>query len=367
MRRTIGVAVDSGWRWGSVRDGSFLRFNLTIVTAFPKGWYDGSIILAQSLALDADEDKFASFWSFLLPFDFGVWMLIIAATIFTGVMYFVLERLNVESDERELEKKPVTAIFLASLTFTGHFQFCPNTNAARLLSFSWTFWALIITSAYTANMASFLVSRNDKAPAVATLEDALKRGTPVCIQRYSVMDEIVSKKYPDLNIVRKDAEQEIFDSLRKPWRGGNGGCGAALTNLGTFTLYEGNREVNFDCSLTSERRVVQTLPSGFATGVDTGTLCTSLISYVINIHMSEMISDGFVADAWGKHIDKISTVDCDANENGQMVDLEDENFSLRINDMAGIFVMHLALLVFAVLVAFVSLRNRLNRRGRQSG
>lgn len=154
-------------------------------------------------------------------------------------MYFILERLNVESDERELEQKPITAIFLASLTFTGHFQFCPNTNAARLLSFSWTFWALIITSAYTANMASFLVSRNGKEAPVATLEDALKRGTPVCIQRYSVMDEIVSKKYPDLNIVRKDAEQEIFDSLRKPWHGGNGGCGAALTNLGTFELYEG--------------------------------------------------------------------------------------------------------------------------------
>jgi Ligand-gated ion channel len=328
-------------------------------TAFPKGWYDGSIILVQSSALDRKEGKFASFWSFLQPFHYTVWLLIGAATIFTGLMYFMLERLNVESDERELEHQPVTAIFLASMVFTGHFQFQPNTNPARILSFSWTFWALIITSAYTANMASFLVSRNAKDTVVATLEDALKKGTPVCIQRFSVMDDVIAKKYPEMNLVRKDTEREIFDALRQPHEGGQGGCRATLSNLGTFALYQGNHEVNHDCTLRSERRIIQHMPSGFATGVDTGNLCTSLISYVINIHMTKMISDGFVADAWEKHIKKISTKDCQATSTTSMSSTENpkgNNVSLDFMEMAGIFVLHLALLCFAVLVAFSDLR-----------
>lgn len=340
-------------------------------TAFPKGWYDGSVILAQSLHKQEEKSQFKTYLSFLLPFHYTVWLLIIAATVFTGLMYFLLERLNVESDERELEHKPVVAIFLASLAFTGHFQFRPNTNAARILSFSWSFWALIITSAYTANMASFLVARNAQEVVVATLEDALQSRTPVCIQRFSVMDDVIAKKYPDMNLVRKDTEKELFDGLRRPWD--NGGCGAALTNLGTFALYQGNQDVNYDCTLTSERRMIQYMPAGFATIVDTGSLCTSLISYVINIHMTEMISEGFVATAWANHVAKVSNATCQAGDNkaflsSVVADVDGggntikKKSSLYISEMAGIFVVHLVLLCFAVLIAFVDLRQRIRAR-----
>lgn len=76
-------------------------------------------------------------------------ILCIKSLSLTGLGYFLLERLNTESDERQLEKEPLTAIFLSSITFTNHFEFKPQTHPARLLSFSWTLWALIIASAYT--------------------------------------------------------------------------------------------------------------------------------------------------------------------------------------------------------------------------
>jgi len=114
--------------------------------SFPKGWYDGSIILATSL--EPDDDKgFTSYWGFLEPFDVGVWIAIIAIIIFTGLMYFVLERLNFQSDELALEEDLLAATFFSALTFTGHYEFQPNTHSARILGLSWTFWALIISSA----------------------------------------------------------------------------------------------------------------------------------------------------------------------------------------------------------------------------
>jgi Ligand-gated ion channel len=320
--------------------------------SFPRGWYDGSVILVQSVARNKVDDD-VSLWSFLLPFDRWVWFSIIGAIVFTGLMYLVLERLNVDSDERELEAKPLVSIFIASLTFTGHFEFRPNTNAARLLSFSWTFWALIIASAYTANLASFLVLRNEVEIKVGTLEEALKRNTPVCIQRYTVMDDIVTRKYPDMNVVRKESEREIFDALRLPWDGigTEQGCGATLTNVGTFDNYRGTKEVNWDCSLTTEKRVVQTLPAGFATAVDTGVLCTSLISYVLNLFITEMIADGFVGNAWENHLNKISTISCSAE--ARTDDKSGRSFSLSLKDMAGIFIVHGALMVIAVFYALV--------------
>ena len=116
----------------------------------------------------------------------------------TGLAYFLLERLNVESDERQLEREPLSAIFLTSITFTSHFEFRPQTHPARLLSFSWTLWTLIMASAYTANLASFLVSRHQVNFSVNTLEEALKSNIPVCVQRYSVMDEMLSSRVGNL-------------------------------------------------------------------------------------------------------------------------------------------------------------------------
>ena len=51
-----------------------------------------------------------------------------------------------------------------------------------------------MASAYTANLASFLVSRNQVDFSVNTLEEALKSDIPVCVQRYSVMDEMLSSR-----------------------------------------------------------------------------------------------------------------------------------------------------------------------------
>ena len=315
--------------------------------SFPKGWYDGSVVLVQSVAPYISQE--VSLWSFLLPFDRYVWMSIAGAIVFTGLMYLVLERLNTESDESALEARPWVSIFIASLTFTGHFEFRPNTNPARLISFSWTFWSLIIASAYTANLASSLVSRNNEVFVVATLEDALKRDTPICIQRYTVMDDIVSRKYPDMNVVRKESEKGVFDGLRLPWNGPEQGCGAALTNLGAYENYRNNKETNFDCSLTTERRIIQSLPGGFATSVDTGNLCTSLISYVLNLLIFEMIEDGFVENAWRDHIAKISQTNCpDQVEINKHID---GKYQLSLKDMAGIFIVHGFLMLTAVSIA----------------
>lgn len=305
--------------------------------SFPHGWYDGSIVLAfMQSGNGQNHDETVNLWSFLQPFEASVWLAIVAAIVFTGIVYFLLERMNANADERQLEDKPAASILLAALTFTGHFQYMPDTNAARLLSFSWSFWALIMISGYTANMASFLVSQNRQTFMIKTIDEALEHRVPVCVQRGAIIDDILSEKYPQLVLVRKDTEQEMIQALRQSWFRGGGGCGVVLTNLGTLELFQNQKETNADCSLTSDKRVVLSLPAGFATAVDSGVLCTSLVSYVLDVHLQEMRIDGFIDNAWQDHLSRISTVQCDATST--IMSAEDTT-SLSARDMGGIFIL----------------------------
>ena len=166
-----------------------------------------------------------------------------------------------------------------------------------------------------------------------------------------------------MNIVRKETESEIFSGMREEWFGASQGCGAGITNLGTFQLYQRNKDVNYDCSLTTQKRVVQNLPAGFATVVDTGIRCTSLVSYVLNLHMNEMIAEDFVANAWSDHLNRISTTQCggggvDALSGMGNDSKEAENFSLTLEDMAGIFILHVILTFLAIFFALGALRKQ---------
>jgi hypothetical protein len=90
--------------------------------------------------------------------------------------------------------------------------------------------------------------------------------------------------------------------------------------------------------LKSEKRVILSLPTGFATAVDSGMMCTSLISYVFDYHLQEMERDGFIATAWKNHVEKISTIRCDKSTTSSVT--QKGNVSLGMKDMGGIFITH---------------------------
>ncbi|CAB9521320.1 expressed unknown protein [Seminavis robusta] len=208
-------------------------------------------------------------------------------------------------------------------------------------------------------MASFLVAQNVVEPRISTIEEALLSSTPLCVQRGSVMDDLLSDKYPDLKLVRKDTEQGMFEGLGLGWYNGKGGCGALLTNLGTYDIYQGQEATNSDCTLGSDKRLILNLPAGFATAVDSAIQCTSLISYVLDVHLQEMQQEGFIQEAWQRHVAKISEVTCGPETNtggssggGGEDANSDGSFSLDMKAMGGIFLNHFVMSVAALGLAF---------------
>jgi hypothetical protein len=326
--KTFDISME---RWGISID------RMSSEVSFPEGWWDSSIVFVEHFK-HTQMKSVVDIWSFFKPFSKSVWIMICVAIVVTGLLYWYLEYLDVDSDVLVLD--PLGSIFYAATTFTGHFGFRPNTSAARILGFSFTFWTLIVSAAYTANLASFLVSPTISVFQVPTVQDALRKNATLCVQKDALIHEMLKADFPGLRLVPKEKEQDIYDSLRVDPE--KGGCVAAAHQYNTFSIYKRNKDANFDCTVASEGNVIKIVPAGMATAIDTGgAFCTSLVSHVLDFYLTEMLEDGFVEKAWIDHLNKVGTIECveEARPGGHGGD-EDETFSLGLQDVGGIFILH---------------------------
>jgi len=312
--------------------------------SFPEGWYDSSMILIY--VNDASVSSL-HIWSIFLPFQWSVWLLLVVAVVVTGVAYWFLERLDTRSDIRELEHHPGDAVFYTAIAMTGHFEFQPQTTAAMILTWSTTFIALIIGAVYTANLASFLVARRVPATNIESVEQAVLMKAPICVQERVNIDDYLTNKYPEAVLVRKPFQEEMFTALK------SGECRVAVLAVSEYEQYSRDSNINGDCTLAWSGRVEQIIPAGFACDVDSGTLCTSLISHVLDLHFIQMMADGFLERQWETFLQNTGTQNCVKQVDSGGNNENEETFSLGVPEMAGIFIIHTMLLGLALIVALI--------------
>ena len=263
-------------------------------------------------------------------------------------------RTNEQTDENGQIDSPTTCIYHAAMVITGNFGFRPNIHASRLLSFTWTLWVLVVSSAYVANLASHLVTKEIRTMRIETIEAAINQKAVVCVEAGTIVEAVLKASYPELGLLPKATSDELFASLRLDVS--KGGCDVAAHRMNGVKLYERNQAINYDCSISSTKRVVAVIPAGVATTIDTGNFrCTSLISAVLDYHIQMMIDDGFVNQAWKVHMSKVGTIDClfkaDANSGGGFGGQGAS--SLRNGDVGGIFILHIILAFLSIHMAIL--------------
>jgi hypothetical protein len=195
--------------------------------------------------------------------------------------------------------------------------------------------------------------RNTPAIQINTLNDAVKNNYRICVLTGSSSDEYLSR-YQGARVVRvAPLEKEVYTQLR------DGKCDVAISTISSWKEFQTDASVNSDCRLAWIGRTIQNEDGGFATRSDSGSLCTSLIRDVLNLHMVEMKSDGFIDRAWDDHLKKRATIDCDAP--AAMSDTTDDESSssssngskaqLTLQAMGGAFIVHYIATAFAVFLA----------------
>ena len=118
-------------------------------------------------------------FSFLAPFSPAVWISFIGLTILTGLAFQCLEASKNTDDYPDgpsrLWNGPIS-ILKSVGHVTGAAGFRPKTWAGKILVTSWTWSVLLILSAYTANLASFLVIKAEQSAGFASAKQAVLLG-----------------------------------------------------------------------------------------------------------------------------------------------------------------------------------------------
>eukprot|EP00543_Licmophora_paradoxa_P004981 CAMPEP_0202443576 /NCGR_PEP_ID=MMETSP1360-20130828/2796_1 /ASSEMBLY_ACC=CAM_ASM_000848 /TAXON_ID=515479 /ORGANISM="Licmophora paradoxa, Strain CCMP2313" /LENGTH=309 /DNA_ID=CAMNT_0049059299 /DNA_START=185 /DNA_END=1114 /DNA_ORIENTATION=- len=216
-----------------------------------------------------------------------------------------------------------------------------------------------MASAYTANLASFLVADRSPAFVPITLAEAEQSGVQVCVRADAAVFHQISAKYPALPLIVDPDFTKTYQMLRE------GKCQVLAARAADWSKFSRDALVNGDCQLQWIGRAEQINGGGAATKVDSGEYCTSILTHVLDIHFNEMIDAGFIEHAWNAHLDTLSSHNC---ANGETAfEIEEENDGrLRPVDVGGIFVIH-GMCCFVAILLGVGERFRKRRRQQKRG
>jgi hypothetical protein len=322
---------------------TFARINQGAV--FPEGFVDSSIIM---VGKQTNESKL-NLWSFLEPFSWQVWLMILGTFIVSGIIYLWMEWIDEDSDRQVLGHKPTEVIYFSALTFIGDNKFQPKTDFARLFITALSFFSLMVGSAYTANLASFLVVQNTPSLQVQTIGEAVQAGFRLCVVAGSAAEGLIVDAYPSAKLFRVDPSEQgeagVFHGVVR------GDCKIAVTSVSKWDFFKGNSAFNPDCQLDWVGRVFKFIPGGLVMHSDSGTFCTSLIRDVFNLHLLEMEEDGLTASLVEKYEKATSDQTCDSGSGEGYVEVDDSSRQLGLQDMGGLFIVFYGLVLITVIMA----------------
>jgi hypothetical protein len=183
-----------------------LETNMPVVYTTP--YMDTGLVLVTLISPPEPEVSISDMYSWMLPFTWGVWGMIVAIIAVYGGMMFLLEQHSASPDFDSVEEKGFDGLwkstYLGMITFlgqlSGHF---PATTAGRVLMQVTAFTAIILSSSYTANLATFLTaSRASTAYSITSIHDAQLLGSKVCILAGSTAELVLTTDYNRIHQVQ---------------------------------------------------------------------------------------------------------------------------------------------------------------------
>jgi len=316
---------------------------LSMGLAYPDSWYDGSIIMVKKKFKASNGFKF---FAFADPFTWEVWVLLFGTVIASGFMYHLIDFIDCVRLHREKDRGMKGKLFNTAFALVGHIAHNPKSFAANLTVLSTAVLYTVVIAAYTANLASFLIVKNTPDIKITTLQDAIDNDMKLCVWKGTAMDDIVSAKHSSYpNFVRKLSQKEIFESVQEE------ACDIALVSVNAWERFERDNQVNGDCSLEWIGRNVYTHLASYPFKGSSES-CSNLLRNMIDLHLTEMKTDGKFDEIWDNHLNEIGTDKCVI---GTDVIKSNGKTRLNINNVGGIMFVHGCICFAAFLIAILTL------------
>jgi len=349
------------------------------------GHFDGSLVLTR-----AEEESVTkvNYMSFLLPFDWNVWYVIIAVLLFSSVVYGMLERIeNQHKDDNDIKKSLrkwfMDDLYLSLINFTGNYSYEPTTLGQRIFAVFFAFWALLVTAAYTANLASLLVQTHvvSEQP-VVDIRDAIDKRLTICVQKSSYAEEYLSDNFPGgIPYFVPVLKPNLYEAINR------GDCELMVAYKQEFETNKRRQDTNPNCNLERQGRQIRSLKDTFSTKLDPGVRCTDLVNEVFSYYFKELEDNGLLEQWWTEHSEFYGTQEHCQNDipdnssrrrflkasgakggaagggaaaataasmEESTAGSEEDIGRLSLNDMAGTMILQVAGSIIAILVTLLS-------------
>lgn len=122
-------------------------------------------------------------------------------------------------------------------------------------------------------------------------------------------------------------------------------CEYALISLSTWETLKGVKEYNEGCEIRRIGRPFRQYQNGFAVKIDAGTLCTSLVGEMLDLHLRDMMEE----DTHGKSITKTNMILVTSVWKIRLI-YDESTDTLNLVNVGGIFILHIVLMVIGLFV-----------------
>ena len=213
---------------------------------YPQGFYDASAIFVTKSMISSDGDFVSMAFSWLRPFTWELWLLVLVLWVWCGVVYYTIEQMGHCRNKAEFPydtraENILLSIQHTSLEWAGGKWHTPKTMSGRFFAMAWLFARLLIMAAYTANLASTFVQSSLLTYTVNSMEEAVAAKYPVCMSVGTFLGEEMSRMFPDARWVPADGA-DLFNYLR------DGKCAAVISDHDNWRLWKLKPEQNPGCS-----------------------------------------------------------------------------------------------------------------------
>ena len=297
---------------------------------FTKSWYDASIVMVGA-SYSEQEETIETLKDWLQPFGKFVWLITFLTIVISGGIdqlteyqsmkkagqdWLELKKLRLKQlqdhlKSMEWDSKDEIIDNLDSLweDFSTTYIFETNTPAGRVCGSSMVLLALVIVcwSVLQLGLSFIGLFRGNNGVAVvasgirvANIQEAIQQRYPMCTVESTNADIFIRKHYPTANRILKQSAEETFLSLQ------SGECSIAITEADAWKFYQHNGTLNpGGDKFTLVGDVVEPFEAGFAVKADGDELCSSLIKSALDVHLVDMLNEGFVNKAWMNQLKRL--------------------------------------------------------------
>ncbi|CAG9461114.1 unnamed protein product [Pedinophyceae sp. YPF-701] len=203
----------------------------------------------------------------------------------------------------------------------------PVSWIARMQNIVWCFLVLLIISAYTANLATFLIVRSQPMSSITGIGDLMVKRLPTCVPTDTGLGEFVQAKYRSLNVV---------DS---PWLAGIDRLVARQCAAIIMPLFDAQQALASGpgCELGVQGQPLVDLSGAFAYSPSSGNGgCGPQVMVVIDTLLSLLSEDNVMQELWEPYVQP----QCPGEDDSLGLTELEEKVALTVEGFSGPFLVY---------------------------